>query len=56
MALDITDSPPAEVRRELAALRDGLDERIPSKEVDRNLLIGTWNIRMFGSVTKKCPS
>ncbi len=50
---EITDTPPEEVRAELAALRDVLDDEIPAKTVDRNLLIGTWNIRCFGGLTMK---
>lgn len=51
--LTIDAQPPAEVRDELAALRTALDLRIPRKQLDKNLLIATWNIRSFASVTKK---
>lgn len=44
-------SPPAAVRADLTALRASLDESgIPLKSLDRNVLIGTWNIRGFGKV------
>ena len=49
----ITDRPAAEIRGELADLRDALDAAIPPKAVDRNLLIATWNIRAFGDLTEK---
>lgn len=47
------DPPPDEVVQDLAALRNALDQVVPTKELDRNLLIGTWNLRMFGGLTKK---
>jgi hypothetical protein len=34
-------------------LRKELDTEIPKKSVDKNLLIGTWNIRHFGDLTEK---
>lgn len=49
----ITDSPPSEVAAELAELRAVLDNTIPAKVLDRNLLIATWNIRAFGDLTEK---
>ncbi|WP_458210785.1 endonuclease/exonuclease/phosphatase family protein [Haladaptatus sp. NG-SE-30] len=52
MAL-ITDTPPDAVRRDLDNYRDSLDATIPGRVLDRNLLIGTWNIRNFGSLTTK---
>jgi endonuclease/exonuclease/phosphatase family metal-dependent hydrolase len=49
----ITDTPPADVARELVTLRDALDESdIPAKRLDRNLLIATWNIRYLGGLTQ----
>ena len=33
-----------------------LDEELPAKELDRNLLIATWNIRAFGGLTEKWHS
>lgn len=48
---------PAVVQNEIAALRASLDEQIPAKrEVDRNILIATWNIRMFGGLNEKWTS
>ena len=41
------------MRADLAALRAALDAAIPPKTLDRNVLIGTWNIRAFGEVTEK---
>jgi hypothetical protein len=41
----------------LNRLDSGLDEStIPGKVRDRNLLIGTWNIRAFGDLTEKWTS
>jgi endonuclease/exonuclease/phosphatase family metal-dependent hydrolase len=48
---DILD-PPADVVADVAALRAALDQLVPAKSPDRNLLIGTWNIRAFGDLTK----
>jgi endonuclease/exonuclease/phosphatase family metal-dependent hydrolase len=49
----ITDPPPESIAEELAELELALDEAIPAKALDRNLLIATWNIRAFGNLTKK---
>jgi len=50
-------SAPAEVRRSLATLRQGLDQSdIPAKRLDHNLLIATWNVRAFGGLTEKWES
>ena len=47
------DIPYEEEQEEFDRLVAALDTTIPSKELDRNILIATWNIREFGSVTKK---
>lgn len=49
----ILDNPPAAVANDLGLLRAALDAQIPAKAPDRNLLIATWNIRSFGSLTRK---
>ena len=49
----ITDAPPQDIAAELLELRDVLDADIPAKTLDRNLLIATWNLRMFGDLTEK---
>jgi endonuclease/exonuclease/phosphatase family metal-dependent hydrolase len=51
-----TEPPPDEVLADLAQLRSALDEEVPAKALDRNLLIGTWNIRAFGDLTEKWKS
>ncbi len=48
----IHDTPPVVVQRDLASLTAALDEQIPAK-TDTNLLIATWNIRSFSSLTRK---
>ncbi len=48
----IHDTPPARIQQDLDALSTALDEQIPAKAVD-NLLIATWNIRAFASLTRK---
>ena len=52
----ITDQPPQEIEAELIELRTMLDQDIPAKALDRNLLIATWNLRMFGDLTEKWKS
>ncbi len=52
----VTDQPPAVVQVVLAAVRSALDATIPAKALDRNLLIGTWNLRAFGDLTPKWQS
>lgn len=47
----ILEPPPAATVAELAALEAVLDDEIPAKVVDRNLLVGTWNIRAFGDLS-----
>ncbi|MCA9228872.1 MAG: endonuclease/exonuclease/phosphatase family protein [Planctomycetales bacterium] len=48
----IFDQPPDAVRRDLDALSNSLDAAIPAKAQD-NLLIATWNIRAYSSLTRK---
>lgn len=48
----ITDNPPAHIKNEIADFRTYLDDTISAKTPD-NVIIGTWNIRSFGSVTEK---
>lgn len=49
----VTDPPPDRVREELSDLRGTLDQVVPPKKLDDNLLIGTWNVRAFGGLTRK---
>lgn len=42
-----------DVRADLAELSARLDKAIPSKSLDHNLLIATWNLRAFGDLTDK---
>jgi len=44
---------PAYVSSGLDLLKEDLDTRIPPKQVDRNVMIATWNIRAFGDFTDK---
>jgi endonuclease/exonuclease/phosphatase family metal-dependent hydrolase len=50
------ESPPSAVVAEAARLRTAVDEVVPAKQHDRNLLIGTWNLRAFGDLTKAWES
>ncbi|WP_417882298.1 endonuclease/exonuclease/phosphatase family protein [Xanthomarina gelatinilytica] len=52
----IFDIPPQKVQQDLELLKQDLDVRIPSKKLDKNLLIASWNIRAFGNLTRKWDS
>jgi hypothetical protein len=52
----VTEPPPEEILADLARLRLALDEDLPAKALDRNLLIATWNVRAFGDLTEKWRS
>ena len=49
----IHDTPPANVQTDLNSLSTALDSIIPPKTAGSNLLIATWNLRMFSSLTRK---
>ena len=49
----ITDAPPPDVAAALARLGAALDETLPARRLDRNLLLATWNLRAFGDLTEK---
>jgi endonuclease/exonuclease/phosphatase family metal-dependent hydrolase len=49
----LTDQPPLSIQNELDALNRSLDQVIPTKLIGQNLLIATWNIRSFASLTRK---
>ncbi|WP_289021637.1 endonuclease/exonuclease/phosphatase family protein [uncultured Salegentibacter sp.] len=53
---NITRNPPSSVLENLQLLEADLDSKIPFKKLDKNLLIATWNIRSFGSLTRKWSS
>ncbi len=43
----------ARVVQNLLALRAQLDETVPDKDADQNLLLATWNIRDFGKINRR---
>lgn len=49
----ITEVPPASVQADLEVLRQALDDAIPPKRLDHNLLVATWNLRAFGGLTEE---
>jgi endonuclease/exonuclease/phosphatase family metal-dependent hydrolase len=49
----ITENPPSPIMKEIKSLNLVMDGLLPSKELDRNVLIATWNIRSFGGLTEK---
>ncbi len=49
----ITDTPPQSVSDEIALLAQSLDGQIPTKQLDKNVLIASWNIRAFGGLTEE---
>lgn len=48
--------PPDDVAARVAAFAPALDKVLAPKELDRNLLVGSWNLRAFGGLTKKWQS
>ncbi len=52
----VLDNPPFEIQQNLELLKSDLDVKIPSKKLDKNLLIASWNIRAFGNLTRKWAS
>ncbi|SMF26638.1 hypothetical protein SAMN02745866_01674 [Alteromonadaceae bacterium Bs31] len=48
----VNETPPPAVQNDLSSLNTALDTSIPTKQ-DNNLLIATWNIRSFASLTGK---
>jgi exonuclease III len=52
----VTDQLPDQLAERLLALRAALDGVIPAKQLDRNLLVSTWNLRAFGGLTDKWRS
>jgi len=44
---------PPEVAFELAHLSNTLDEEVPSKQLDRNLIVASWNVRELGRLNGK---
>jgi hypothetical protein len=53
MPPSIFDPPPAYVQQDLDRLGVYLDDEVPDKVTDQNILIATWNIQKFGNFTKK---
>ena len=49
----LDDAPPADVLSDIHALRASLHSTTPAKRLDDNLLIATWNIRAFASLTRE---
>lgn len=47
-----TTAAPADVATRLEALSAALDEVVPVKQLDRNLIVATWNLRAFAGLTK----
>lgn len=52
---EITDPPPQAVQADLDRLKAALDLAVP-KRAPGNLVVGTWNIRAFGGLTKAWES
>lgn len=49
---EITDVPPQAVARDLKRLKAYLDQTVPAKVFGDNLLIATWNLRAFASLSR----
>jgi endonuclease/exonuclease/phosphatase family metal-dependent hydrolase len=52
----IEDALPDDIAKNLKELKADLDQKIPDKKLEKNLLIATWNIRGFGDITRKWKS
>lgn len=39
----------------LIALKQGLTDQVPKKEMDRNILLASWNIKEFGHLNERLP-
>lgn len=52
---EITDRPPPEVAADLASIRTALNKQVPKRKKGQ-VLIATWNIKAFGSLTRKWKS
>jgi endonuclease/exonuclease/phosphatase family metal-dependent hydrolase len=46
--LNITEPVPIEYLQEVQTLSSEFDARLPDNALDKNLLITTWNLRVFG--------
>jgi exonuclease III len=53
---NILDTPPQDIIADLQILKSDLDSKLPSKKLEKNILISTWNIRAFGDITRKAIS
>ena len=47
---------PDDIAARVAAFAPALDRVVAPKQLDRNLLVGSWNLRAFGGLTKKWES
>jgi endonuclease/exonuclease/phosphatase family metal-dependent hydrolase len=52
----ILDTPPQFIREHITNLSSDLDACLPLKNIDKNLLVATWNLRSFGNLTRKWES
>lgn len=52
----ITETPPVDIKKNIAALEKELLKAIPAKRMEQNLLIATWNIRAFGDLCREWKS
>lgn len=51
--LHIQETLPDDLQADYQALSAILDEKIPQKALDTNLLVASWNLRAFGDLTEK---
>ena len=49
----ILDTPPSFIQSDLDALNSALGQKVPRRIIDDNLLIATWNLRAFSSLTEQ---
>ena len=49
----IVDPLPQDLVASFAQLSGELDAVVPPRQLDRNILVATWNLRAFGGVTRE---
>ena len=49
----VAEIPPPAIQNDLDGLDTALDESVPKRTLDENLLIATWNIKAYGGLTEE---
>ncbi len=54
-ALRMSEADKKRTLQNLIALKDGLATQVPKKEMDRNILLASWNVKEFGHLGERLP-